>query len=103
MTGRRLAATLAAAGLSTLMLAGPAAPAGAATGQLFLQGAGGSTVLHSPLRGCYAVVAGFTTVINHTDTAVTVYEQAGCGGQSMVVVPGGPVQVGLRHSVLVPS
>jgi hypothetical protein len=98
MTTRRALAVAATASVALSV-----APAGAAQGQLILHRSGPTTVVSNPSRGCVSIAAGFSTVTNATDVAVTVHSGIGCRGSGQVIHPGDTVQVGTRRSVWMPS
>ncbi|SDE04036.1 hypothetical protein [Glycomyces harbinensis] len=78
-------------------------PAQAATGDLVLRRQGIDTVITDPGAGCMNVSQGFSEVVNHTDTWVTVYSGFGCAGFGRVVDSGSTSQVGDARSVRIPS
>jgi hypothetical protein len=78
-------------------------PANAATGSLTLENPAGTRVVYlNPPPGCYTTDRAFSTVINHTNVYVVVYQGLHCSGADQVVDPGSPpVDVGPRYSVRV--
>ncbi|RBQ17947.1 hypothetical protein DP939_21470 [Spongiactinospora rosea] len=91
-----------AAAAACLVLIGT--PADAATGTLIFSSGIGQTTFIDPAAGCYATTSPFTTVTNHTNVPVTVYESGGCFGPSQTVPAGSnPTPVGPRRSVSIPS
>jgi hypothetical protein len=97
----RIAVTAAAVAGSLALIAPPSQ---AAVGNLVLtdSSTGTSVNLNNPPRGCVSGVQ-FDTVVNATNTYVTVYSGLNCQSTSLVVVPGSsPASVGARRSVFIP-
>lgn len=95
----RIAITATMAAASTLLLT---PPADAATGRIDLLSPHGIASLVNPRPGCYARQISFSEVANRTNVDVTVYKNAACSGDPLVVRRGSTTPVGDRYSIRVP-